>query len=391
MQRFSKLASLAAIASILSACGSHSGAIPVQSLPNSGMSSVAQNPGTDRSQWHPYFKVLQPTGLDAIASINAASTIKTFTSSIKSPIDGNTYSYTIVGTNPHTSKTTTNITYVPIVLVLKFPGGVTLDPRKPACGDTVSVSDRFYKGPNFVSVPLKSNGISVGTTQINDGDQRAQWWSVVKGTGYHTMLKASTSTPIVVTKTAPSGSTSVSGACSGTSHNIGEIDINAFDSMVRTIINANATTTQVPLVLSYNVVETEGGGCCVIGYHSAYSRGGATQVYSIGAYTDQVFSAPGIRDIHAWTHEIGELLNDPFINNATPLWGHVGQVSGCQGNLEVGDPLTGTPFTVTLNGFTYHPQELTFFDWFFRTPAEGTGGEFSFEGTFENNAGAVCH
>ena len=31
---------------------------------------------------------------------------------------------------------------------------------------------------------------------------------------------------------------------------------------------------------------------------------------------------------------------DPLGNNMTPLWGGIRFVSGCQGNLEVGDPLT---------------------------------------------------
>ncbi len=71
-----------------------------------------------------------------------------------------------------------------------------------------------------------------------------------------------------------------------------------------------------------------------------------------------------------------------------PAWGHVGQVSGCQNNLEVGDPLTGTPAVqVPLNGFTYHGQELAFFDWFFRTPSNGTAGKYSFEGTFTSAQG----
>jgi hypothetical protein len=95
-----------------------------------------------------------------------------------------------------------------------------------------------------------------------------------------------------------------------------------------------------------------------------------------------------IEDIHAWTHELGELLNDPFVSNATPAWGHIGQVGGCQNNLEVGDPLTGTAFNLKYNGFMYHPQELAFFDWFFRTPSKGTGGLYSFEGTFTSPQGA---
>ncbi len=41
-------------------------------------------------------------------------------------------------------------------------------------------------------------------------------------------------------------------------------------------------------------------------------------------------------------YEVTEWANDPYVNNATPAWGGVGQTVGsCQGNFEVGDPLTG--------------------------------------------------
>ncbi len=337
---------------------------------------------------HPYYTVLPPKNVDYDALIHGASTtIPYFTAKIKSPLDGNTYTYSIAGTNPSTNKVSTNLVYVPIVAVIKFPGGVTLDPTKPGCNDSVSVSDRFYKGPNFVPTSLSSNGVNVGKVQINDGDMRAQWWKLVQGSNYHLVLKASVSSPIVVNLTAPSGSTTQAGVCSGASHDLGEIPINAYDSLVQSLATKYAKVNQVPLVLSYNVVETE-GGCCVIGYHSAFGRSGGTQVYSVGSYMDPGFFNVPIEDIHAWTHEIGELMNDPFVNNGTPAWGHVGQVSGCQNNLEVGDPLTGIPFIKKYNGFTYHPQELAFFDWFFRTPAEGTGGKYSFRGTFTTAQGA---
>ena len=62
------------------------------------------------------------------------------------------------------------------------------------------------------------------------------------------------------------------------------------------------------------------------------------------------------------THEVNEWINDPGGANPTPAWGNIGQVAGCQANLEDGDPLSGTLMpTVTLNGFTYHLQELAFF------------------------------
>jgi hypothetical protein len=93
------------------------------------------------------------------------------------------------------------------------------------------------------------------------------------------------------------------------------------------------------------------------------------------------------------SHEIGEWMDDPIGNNSTPLWGHTGQVSGCQNNLEVGDPLSGTDFPQLLatNGVTYHPQELAFFSWFFRqSPSLGVNGWYSDNGTFTQDAGALC-
>jgi len=383
VKTFTKTMALLVVSSMLAACGGHSGVVPSQ---NQSLDRSA-SPLGDRSSWRPIFTTMPATNVDysTLAEQNGTSTIPFFTGQVTSPLDHNKYTFWIAGADPHTSKTTTNITYVPIVAKVKFPDGTLLDPTKPACNDTVAVQDRFFKGPNFVPVPLKSNGVNVGTDQITDAHQRAEFWNLVKNTGYHTMLKASAA-PIIVTIKAPPGSTTQGGVCAGSGHNIGLIDFNAYDTIIRGLATSHAKVNQVPLVLTYNVVQTSQGQCCIIGYHSDFGRGSGTQVYSVGAYTDQLFTVPGIQDIHAWTHEIGELFNDPFVGsslqNQTPLWGHVGQVSGCQGNLEVGDPLTGTAFPLTVNGFHYHPQELTFFDWFYRTPSQGTGGKYSFEGTF---------
>jgi hypothetical protein len=91
-------------------------------------------------------------------------------------------------------------------------------------------------------------------------------------------------------------------------------------------------------------------------------------------------------------HEVGEWMDDPFVNNPTPAWGHTGQVSGCQNNLEVGDPLTGTniPSVTGSNGFTYHLQELAFFSWFYGAPSIAVNDWFSDNNTFTSDAGAVC-
>jgi hypothetical protein len=85
-------------------------------------------------------------------------------------------------------------------------------------------------------------------------------------------------------------------------------------------------------------------------------------------------------------------MNDPFGTNAVPGWLPAGQESGCQFNLEPGDPLTGTdPYRITGDsGFTYHLQELASFSWFFGGPSTAIHGWYSNNGTFPIDAGPAC-
>ena len=346
----------------------------------------------DAHQRRPIFVTIPPRGVDFATlgqQANANLTVPFFQDTVESPLDGNTYSFRMVGTDPVNKQVTTSVQYVPILLRVHFSDGTVLDPTKPGCNDTVSVAKRFYGSPLFLTTDLSSNGIYVGHTQIVDAFQRASFWKFVRGTDFHVLLTQAAN-PRLIDVTAPSGSTTAPGACAGKNHNLGEIPFFAYDNIVVALNNKYAKTNQLPMVAAYNVVLTF-GGCCIIGYHNAYGRNGGTQTYAVGAYTDAGIFSPGLEDIHAWTHEIGEWMDDPFVNNATPSWGHVGQVSGCQNNLEVGDPLTGTPFIVHFHGFTYHPQELAYFSWFYRKEPFGSGQEFSFEGSFEQSQHKLCH
>jgi hypothetical protein len=396
---FSRIAAAAAVGALLAACSGQGGSIPSQpqTAPGTGFANAgtaAKSPA-DLHHWIPKYATLPARNVDFAklpSQAGASTSIPFFNGSVKSPLDGRTYNYQIVGADPTKSNKTTKVTYVPIIARVTFPDGTVLDPTKPGCNDKVSVADRFFKGPNFIATPLTSNGVNVGKTQVNDAFQRAEFWTILKGPKYHTVLKPS-GAPIVVDVAAPAAAVTEDGVCKDgkkVSHRIGEIDINAYDNIVTNLATQYATPNQVPVVLSYNVFETE-GGCCVLGYHSAFGRSSGTQTYAVGAYNDAgIFGSTPIEDIHAWTHEIGELINDPYVNNGTPAWGHIGQVGGCQNNFEVGDPLTGTAFNLTYKNFKYHPQELAFFSWFYRTPSTGTGGKFSFEGTFTSSQGA-CH
>jgi len=74
-------------------------------------------------------------------------------------------------------------------------------------------------------------------------------------------------------------------------------------------------------------------------------------VDSVGAFS---------QDVSALSHELGEWLDDPFVDNRV----------NCTDNsiLEVGDPLEGGPnyggYKYTLNGFTYNLQSLVFLGYF---------------------------
>jgi hypothetical protein len=208
----------------------------------------------------------------------------------------------------------------------------------------------------------------------------------ISATNYHVLLGPSiTVEPLQTISVSRAYGTNVAGPCA----RIGEVDINYFDYYAQRIIsNLGIPATTFPIFIDYNTFLTSNRSCCILGYHSATS---ANQTYAFAAYSDPgIFTAPGIRDIHALSHEVGEWMDDPFGNNIVPSWGNVGQVSGCQNNLEDGDPVTGVAFTVTTVGFTYHPEDLVFLPWFSRqSPSSSVNGRYTFLNTFTSPA-ASC-
>jgi hypothetical protein len=328
----------------------------------------------------------------------AGKTIPFFSGSVKSPLDRKTYSYDIVGGDPQTSKGATYVRYVLILMVYHFRDGTILDPTKPACNDTVSIERRILQSPSFVPTALASNGVSLGTVQLGDAFQRAEFWNKLKSrASYHVVLRAARP-PVVVHVKAPSGSSTTGGVCSGGRHRIGTVAYGPFSGLLRRLSKKYASSRQIPIFVNYNLMETFGSGGLAVGAHGAFALSSGIQPFIFAAYSDagSVPSFPSIADVMALTHEIAELLNDPFpishpigstTVNLTPPWGHIGVYRyGCSSYFEVGDPLVGVTFDVNLNGFTYHPQDLAFYSWFFRTKSIGTGGLYSFQGTFKTVA-----
>ena len=290
---------------------------------------------------------------------------------------GTTYNFTMVGTDPALGSQTSIIPTTIIPLIFKFSDGTTLDPTQPACGVTNSPVTSVVNSPIFQSSDFTPGGTDVGNTQYVDAFQRANFWNSVStvSPNYHVLLQNPAAVNPAVTLTVPKlfGHT-VTGPCA----RIGEVSIAYFSLQLRKLISG-IPSTSLPIFLTYNTFFTQGGGCCILGFHTAYGTAPNQLTVSVAAYSDPgIFSVP-IEDIHALSHEIGEWMDDPFVNNATPGWTG-GQVTSCQRNLEVGDPVTGIAFQVTMNGQTYHPEDLVFLPWFAKAsaPTQSVNGWYTF-------------
>jgi hypothetical protein len=332
--------------------------------------------------------------------------LQTFPYQFTSPRDGNVYSGTLVGGNPfNRGARTTTIPTVLIPLRVQFTGTVrNFDPTSAdnGCLGVGNTAMSLVQGsPVFTPTNFTINGVNVGNTTFPDAFQRASFWTAVSGgsPAYHLALNVSVAAKqtISVVNGSVNGATfSVSGSCSTNTTavdnppRLGLVDINFLDPILNTIItNLGLTDNQFPFFVIYGVVISDGpanttANCCILGYHSG-SGVPATpgRTYGIGEY-DQSYIFGGTKDISPISHEVQEWVDDPSGNNPVPAWGGIGQVSGCQNNLEVGDPMSGTlmPAIVMPNGKTYHLQEQAFFSWFMGTPVTGAGGKYSSNSTF---------
>jgi len=303
--------------------------------------------------------------------------------------DGVTYTGMMVGRSPffHGKRVTT----VPTILVpvkLTFADtGTVFDPSAPdACAPGgASVVSLILKSPIIQNSPFTMNGVNVGSTQYLDAFQRAGFWSLVGGTPYHTVFSTSPTVLPAVSVTVPVGM--------GVTDNPGplfqcrpdgQMDINWWDNFVQTTLLPSLAGQGVgpgsfPQIILDSVAELI-PACCATGYHNSFLNGGVFQSYSVNEWdTSGHFGG----DTDTMSHEVAEWMDDPNTSNPVPVWGAEGQQSGCQNNLEVGDPLTGTAFPpVTLNGVTYSLQELAFYSWFYGGTSLGSGGKYSNNGTF---------
>lgn len=362
------------------------------------------------------------TGMTGERLDSAVSTAKLpmFTYSVRSSRDGNDYTGVMVGRNPFNANSgTANVKtqIVPLIIVTNKigveikPHGTIVTIKGTTTFDSTA-ADACLAAPNNVPVTLVQQspimmpadfnfgGTDVGTTQYVDAFQRANFWTLINQDTYHVNLNPiKTLAPILINVPATEG-LSLSNAIFGSCAPLGIVDIDYFDTLVTQQILPALAAQGVnpgtfPIFLLHNVglsfgSPTNVNNCCALGYHGAVGSS-AIQTYSPADF-DTTGLFQGADDTDVLSHEVGEWMNDPLGNNPTPSWGHTGQVGGCQNNLEVGDPLSGTeaPRIAMPNGFTYHLQELAFFSWFYGAPSIGIHGWYSNNDTFSADAGPPC-
>jgi hypothetical protein len=337
---------------------------------------------------------------DAVDSQSAAAkTIPLWKGTITS--FNKSYTYRMVGTDPTTAQahqsSTVPSTVIPIIFT--FHDGSVFDPTTvdKHCSAAGSADSLTMASPIFQDFNYVVGGTSVGNTQYVDFFQRANFWHFTKPGGvnpnYHVLLNPVLGNAVHVTVPAAKGSTLTGSWCG----KLGLIEINWWDNYLQQTLfpllaTKGVSPTQFPIFLFYNVVQyvNQVSNCCILGYHNAVDNphfGNLVQTYSVNDFDTSGAFGAGARDIDVLSHEVAEWMDDPLTNNATPAWGHTGQVSGCQADLEVGDPLSGNFITVKMpNKYTYHPQELAFFSWFFRqAPSIGVNGWFSSNDTFKKS------
>lgn len=338
-------------------------------------------------------RVAEGTWTDRVIGIPGESTEKaaprlalpSFSSSIMAR--GKRYKYTMVGSNPflrNAKKVTIPVQLIPVRF--EFPDGTVLDPEAPgsSCAGIGTPLGLTLHSPLFEDADYGEGG-----RQFVEEMRRLEFWAYTGprrlNPGYSARLSVSSN--VGVRLTLPPGYETQAAPCGRRA----VIDFESWNETLQQIIpllgRVGITPKTFPIFLFLNVILDAGDAGMVAGYHS-WANAGGVQTYGVAIY-DTTQSLPSSRDISVLSQAIAEWYDNPLANNPTPAWGHLGQVAGCRANLEVGDPLAGSPlFEVEMpNGLTYHLQETAFFSWFYnQVPSLGINGWYSSNGSFTRPA-----
>lgn len=316
-----------------------------------------------------------------------------FTSSFA--VAGVTYPYTMLGYPPWSGRTA-HIRSVIVPMRMRFVGfgsnhdiAVTFDPE--------SAVSSILKSPIYQDASFPN-----GVGQFNDMMQRATFWNKMDPERkWHVRLappKVVHAIDVVITPEL--GTLYQSGNAT-----FGQVPFDFFDSVARAIIQAlGVDPDEIPIFVIQNCTPQGRGD------HRAFSiqNEDGSETFQTAIYTswfDPALVDAQFADVSTLNHEIGELFNDPFLNNVVPEWRNPPEsdpAAGCAYTplLEVGDPqhnnqtLWDFPVVaIPLDGVIYHLQDLVMLPWFEdEVPSSAENGWYDFPSTTEIRTPAVyCH
>jgi hypothetical protein len=292
-----------------------------------------------------------------------------------------------VGTPPqHGGTTTINAPIIPVTVQL-------LDQN----GQTVLSSSASQYESNVTNSPVFSPATwssSTTPTELPDAIQRAEFFQSAKA-DWHTELNP-VQTPSFAVQ-IPFGEYFFQLNSDGTCCRFILVNSSAFDDAlsgaVSDAINSGTITTQdISTFLFPNTYLFINSlqNCCVLGFHTYFFNDLSTGIEQRWVLNYSSWISPGLfqgglQDVTALSHEMAETFADPFVvsdgtHGLTPWW--LSPNGNCQNDMEVGDVIENLPdgvFPVTLNGFTYHPQNIALMQWFDTgQPSNALDGAFSY-------------
>jgi hypothetical protein len=342
-------------------------------------------------------------------------TIAHWAGTATNPQNGVTYGFNMAGANPNScSGSGCGVTIQADItpLIVKFDGmtydGTAVVPATLASpvfalndyGSTTAATaaGAFPDFPRYTDGPggVLSQGDAGQSLQLEDATMRAQF-NQVGGSNYHLILHPNVLPAVTINVPSNQGTLvkSPEGVVFPT------INISWWSAQINNL-EQKADPTHLPNYLSNDVLLSEKGGCCVIGYHGTRASGSGTgNSNSNGNAVVQTFAwaswlRPGtyprvagqplptdwaLQDIDALSHEISEWADDPFITNGVEPWlTPTAPQYGCTNILETGDPVVGIGFAMGSNSFdqgllpdgekmadgSYHPEDEVFMPWFMR-------------------------
>jgi hypothetical protein len=288
---------------------------------------------------------------------------------------GKAFNETFVGTTTTGGASTTVPVYViPIKMVY---GSTSYDPTT-LTANGVSIIQNVLNSPIFKSsVDYKQGATDLGTTQYEDAFQRGTLWgtlSTANKATYHLLL--STTVEPVQTVTIPTRNGKLISAFGAT--NLIMANINTYDADIQKIITSlKIPSNSLPLFITtqtYLSSTNSTSGCCIGGYHSITNA--ASQPYATASYITT--SGAFAQNVSALSHELGEWIDDPNVNNPVP------SACGSGAVLEVGDPLEGNSnyggYAYTVSGVTWDLQDLVLLPYFGAPTSTSVNGWSTFQG-----------